>query len=367
MLKLRVMKKLYRDAIDKLQPYTPGKPIAEVQRELGLEDVIKMASNENPLGASPKAVTAMKRAIETVNFYPEGSCYELRKAVAAKLEIPEDCLIFGNGSDELLLLISQVFFNPGDEIIQADPKLTFVEYRAVSLISDAVPVFVDMKDYVYDLEAMAEKINEKTKLIFIANPNNPTGTIVTKDQVDEFMRKVPEDVIVVFDEAYYEYVERADYPETLGYVKEGRNVIVLRTFSKIYGLAGLRVGYGIAKKELIALMEKARQPFNVSLLAQAGATAALKDFRFVEESKKVNNVGKTFICDSLEVMGVSFTPSEANFIFFDVKKDAKETAEKLMKKGVIVRPIGTGTTIRVTIGTEEQNKRFIKTLEKIIK
>lgn len=366
MLKLPVMKKLYRDAIDKLQPYIPGKPIAEVQRELGIEDVIKMASNENPLGPSPKAMSAMRKTIDQVNFYPEGSCYELRKAVAAKLEITEDNLIFGNGSDELLLLISQVFVNPLDEIIQADPKLTFVEYRAVSLVSDASPVFVDMKDYAFDLEAMAEKINEKTKLIFIANPNNPTGTIVTKEKVEEFLAKVPEDVIVVFDEAYYEYVENADYPETINYVKEGKNIIILRTFSKIYGLAGLRVGYGIAKKEIIALMEKARQPFNVNSLAQTGATAALKDIKFVEESKKVNNVGKRFLYDSLDVNNITYVPTEANFIFIDLKIDAKEAADKLMKKGVIVRPIGTGTTIRVTIGTEEQNKRFINTLKKVI-
>ncbi|OGF54029.1 MAG: histidinol-phosphate transaminase, partial [Candidatus Firestonebacteria bacterium RifOxyC12_full_39_7] len=353
------MKKLQRDAIDKLSPYIPGKPVAEVQRELGISDVIKMASNENPLGASPKAVAAVKKAAEQVYFYPEGSCFELRKAVAEHLQIPADNLIFGNGSDELLLLISQVFLNPGDEVLQGDPKLTFVEYKAVTTIADAKPVIVEMKDFGYDLKTMAEKFTNKTKIVFITNPNNPTGTMITKDELDEFFKKVPEDVIVVLDEAYYEYVGRADYPESVEYVKEGKNVIILRTFSKIYGLAGLRLGYGIARKELIELLGKARQPFNVNLLAQSAGIAALKDIKFVEESKHVNNEGKIWIGDALEAMGITFVRSEANFILFDVKVDAKPVTEALMKEGIIVRCIGTGTTIRVTIGTMEQNRRFI--------
>ena len=361
------MKKLQRDAIDRLAPYVPGKPVAEVQREYGIADIIKMASNENPLGASPKAVSAVKKAAEQVYFYPEGSCFELRKALAGHLQMPADNLIFGNGSDELLLLISQVFLNPGDEVLQGDPKLTFVEYKAVTTIADAVPVIIDMKDFGYDLKAMAEKISEKTKVVFIANPNNPTGTLLTKEQLEDFLGKLPEETVVVLDEAYYEYVGRADYPESIEYVKQGRNIIVLRTFSKIYGLAGLRLGYGIAKKELIELLEKARQPFNVNLLAQAAGIAALKDTKFVEESKQVNNEGKRWLGDALEAMGIPFVPSEANFILFDVKTEAKTLTEALMKEGVIVRCIGTGTTIRVTIGTMQQNRRFITALKKVLK
>jgi len=361
------MKKLQRDAIDKLSPYVPGKPVAEVQREFGIADVIKLASNENPLGASPKAVAAIKRSAEQVYYYPEGSCFDLRKAVAEHLQLPADNLIFGNGSDELLLLISQVFLNPGDEVLQGDPKLTFVEYKAVTTIADAVPVCVEMKDYAYDLEAMAQKITPKTKLVFFANPNNPTGTLITKEKLEEFMAKLPEDVIVVLDEAYYEYVGRADYPESVEYIKQGKNVIILRTYSKIYGLAGLRLGYGIAKKELIEQMEKARQPFNVNLLAQAAGIAALKDIKFVEESKQLNNEGKRWLEDALEAMGITSVPSEANFILFDVKKEAKPVTEALMKEGVIVRCIGTGTTIRVTVGTMNQNRRFISALKKVLK
>ncbi|MFH1074177.1 MAG: histidinol-phosphate transaminase [Candidatus Firestonebacteria bacterium] len=360
------MKKLQRDAIDKLSPYIPGKPVAEVQRELGIENVIKMASNENPLGASPKAVAAIKKTAEQVYFYPEGSCYDLRKAVAEHLRMPQNNLIFGNGSDELLLLISQVFLNPGEEAVQGDPKLTFVEYKTVTTIADAVPVFIDMKDYAYDLEAMALKVTDKTKIVFIANPNNPTGTMITREKLDEFLEKLPPGVIVVLDEAYYEYVCRADYPESIEYVKQEKNIIILRTFSKIYGLAGIRLGYGIAKKEIIDQLEKARQPFNVNLLAQAAGIAALKDIKFVEESKQVNNEGKIWLNDALEAIGITSAPSEANFIFFDVKAEAKAVGEALMKQGIIVRCIGTGTTIRVTIGTMEQNKRFISALKKVL-
>ncbi len=361
------MKKLYRDAVDKLTPYVPGKPIQEVQRELGLADVIKMASNENPLGPSQRAVNAVKKAVEDIHYYPEGSCFELRKILAKKLDVEENQLIFGNGSDELLLMISQAFFNPGDEIIQGDPALTFVEYRAVSNISGAEPVFVPMKNYGFDLAAMAAKINDKTKLIFIANPNNPTGSIVTKQEFSAFMEKVPEDVIVVLDEAYYEYVETADYPDSIDYIKNGANVIALRTFSKIFGLAGLRVGYGIAKKELIDILECVRQPFNVNSLAQAGAAAALSDIRHVEASRRMNKEGREFFYGSFEVMGLECVPSEANFVLVDVKKNGKEVAKRLMQEGIIVRAIGTETTIRVTVGTKEQNERFINTLKNILK
>ncbi len=361
------MKKLYRDAVDKLTPYVPGKPIQEVQRELGLADVIKMASNENPLGPSPRAVNAVRKAVEEIHYYPEGSCFELRKILAKKLGVEENQLIFGNGSDELLLMISQAFFNPGDEIIQGDPALTFVEYRAVSNIAGAEPVFVPMKNYGYDLAAMAEKINEKTKLVFIANPNNPTGSIVSKEEFAAFMEKVPEDVIVVLDEAYYEYVETADYPDSIDYIKNGANVIALRTFSKIFGLAGLRVGYGIARKELIDILERVRQPFNVNTLAQAGAAAALSDIRHVEASRRMNKEGREYFYGSFEVMGLKFVQSEANFVLVDVKKNGKEVAKRLTQEGIIVRAIGTETTIRVTVGTKEQNERFIKTLKNILK
>jgi len=364
------LKQLVRENILEIEPYPPGKPIKEVERELGIEEAIKMASNENPLGPSPKAVEAMKQALPEVNLYPDGNAYYLKKVLAAYLEVGEGNIILGNGSDEIIRVIVETFLNEGEEAIMGEPA--FLIYRLAVKIMKGQSRLVPLKDFTHDLEAMARAINERTKLIFIANPNNPTGTMVTVEEVDSFMKEVPEDVIVIFDEAYYEYIERDDFPRTIDYLKEYRNVITLRTFfrtfSKIYGLAGLRIGYGIAGEELIGGMNRVRQPFNTNSLAQVAALAALGDREYVRKSREVTRAGKTFLYEELDKLKISYVSSEANFVLVGVNEDGKVVSRKLMEEGIIVRPMGMYNLpefIRVTVGTEEQNKKFIKALGKI--
>ncbi|NPV27820.1 MAG: histidinol-phosphate transaminase [Firmicutes bacterium] len=358
---------LVRPNILQIKPYVPGKPIEEVERELGITNVIKLASNENPLGPSPKAVAAMKQAVEKVNLYPDGACFYLKQALAAHLGIAPECLIIGNGSDELLKLIAETFLREGDEVIIANPS--FGEYEFVTRVMGAEPVMVELQNYTHDLMAMAGKIGPRTRLVFVCNPNNPTGTIVTKTEVDEFMTKVPEDVVVVFDEAYYEYVSDDRYPQTIEFVRKGRRVIVLRTFSKIYGLAGLRVGYGIADPEIIACLGRVREPFNVNLVAQAAALAALDDQEHVQKSRAVNQAGRDYLYHELAAMGLECVPTEANFMLVHVRTEAQDVFQKLMREGVIVRPggiFGYPQHIRVTIGTTEENERFVQALRKVL-
>lgn len=362
-------KKLARESILSIKPYQPGKPIEEVARELGMpeEDIIKMASNENPMGASPMGVQAIKDAADGVNLYPDGGCYYLKNDLAEHLGVETGNLILGNGSNEVLQIIADTFITPDDEVIFAEQA--FVVYTLATKVAGATAVTVPLKDFTHDLEAMADKITDKTKVIFIANPNNPTGTMLTTDQVEQFMKKVPDDVLVVFDEAYYEYVERSDYPQTLDYVREGKMVITLRTFSKIYGLAGLRIGYGVSTPEIIGIMNKVRQPFNVSSVAQAAALASLKDKDHVAKSVKVNREGKAYLYKELGRMGLDYVPSEGNFLLVHLDCAGAGVMEQLLKEGVIVRPM-TGykfpNSIRITVGTEEQNKRLISSLEKVL-
>lgn len=354
-----------RKVIFSINPYVPGKPIEEVKRELGITDVIKLASNENPLGPSPLAIDAMKKALERVNSYPDSNCYYLKKELALHLGCKEDNLIFGNGSDELLKLIAETFLNPGDEVIFSKPS--FSEYEFVTKVMDATPITVSLKeDFTYDLEEMLKKINSRTKLIFICNPNNPTGTILTSAELLEFMKRVPEEVIVIFDEAYFEYVTDEHYPDTLELIKQGKNVIVLRTFSKIYGLAGLRIGYGIAKPEIISMIHRVREPFNVNLLAQEAARASLSDKNHLMESKKLVLMGREYLYQAFEKLGLKYVQTQTNFIFVDVNCDSVALFNSLLRQGVIVRTgdiFGYPNYIRVTIGTPEQNERFIKCLE----
>ncbi|MCD5397376.1 histidinol-phosphate transaminase [candidate division NPL-UPA2 bacterium] len=360
------MKPLTRENIREIEPYPPGKPIKEVERELGIEEAIKLASNENPLGPSPGAVEAMKQALHEVNLYPDGNSYYLKKSLAAHLVVKEESLILGNGSDEIIRMIAETFLNEGEEAIVGDPA--FLIYRLATQIMKGRCRLVALKNFTHDLTAMAGMISERTKLIFIANPNNPTGTMVTAKEVDAFMKKVPEEVIVIFDEAYYEYIERDDFPQTVNYIREGRRMITLRTFSKIYGLAGLRIGYGIGPKELIKDMNRVRQPFNTNSLAQVAALAALADQEHVEKSRKANREGKDFLYGELEKLKISYIPSQANFVLINVREEGKVVSGKLMQKGIIVRPMGMyglPHSIRVTVGTEEQNKVFIKALQMI--
>lgn len=361
-------KELHRPQIMAIKPYVPGKPIEEVERELGISDVIKLASNENPLGPSPLAVEAMKKALDNVHRYPDGNCFYLKQALARFWGVTPDHLFVGNGSDEIIKLIAEAFLSEGEEAVMGHPS--FSEYDFAVKIMGGQSVFVPLKNNTYDLEAMAKAVTEKTKLVFVCNPNNPTGTIVKKAEVDKLLAALPDHVITVIDEAYYEYVGDSDYPDSLEYVRANKNVIVLRTFSKIYGLAGLRVGYGIAKPELVSLLMRVREPFNVNLLGQAAAIAALEDREHVERSRRANEEGKEYLYREFERMGLAYAPTETNFIWLVIRADCRKVFNKLLKRGVIVRTgdiFDAPDVIRVTIGTMEQNRRFIVNLEEVLK
>lgn len=358
----------FRKCILDIKPYTPGKPIEEVERELGLTNVIKMASNENPLGPSLKAVEAMQKFATKVNIYPDGNCYYLKQELAGQLGVTEDNLIVGNGSDEVIKLLAEAYINPGDEVIMATPS--FSEYLYATQLMGGKMIMIPVDDtYTHDLKAMLEAVTDKTKVIFICNPNNPTGTMVSKEQIDKFLDQVPDNILVVLDEAYAEYVEDKKYPDSVQYVKSGKNVIVLRTFSKIYALSGLRIGYGIASKEIIELINRVREPFNVNSMAQTAALASLKDKEHLENSFKANSEGKQYLYKEFEKMGLNYVPTQTNFIFVDIGVDCKEAFQALMKKGVIIRTgdiFGEPTFIRVTIGKPEENERFIKALKEVL-
>lgn len=356
-----------RKCILNLTPYVPGKPIEEVKRELGIDDVIKLASNENPFGPSPKAIEAIKAAAETVSLYPDGSCFELRQALAPKLGVDEDMLFFGAGGDEVIFYLGMAFLEEGDEIIQANP--TFGEYKAASTIMDCPARCVSLNDWTHDLDAMLGKVNEHTKIFVITNPNNPTGTIVSADEIERVMDKLPERVILLLDEAYYEYADDPNYTRSIQWVKEGRNVLALRTFSKAYGLAGLRIGYGIAPTKITSLLERVRAPFNVNLIAQLAAIASLGDPNQVARSKEQNRRSKEYFYNELDSMGIDYTPTQANFLWIDTGKDCKMVFSELLKRGVIVRTgdiFGCPTHIRVTTGTDKQNERFIATFKEVL-
>ncbi|MDD2498934.1 MAG: histidinol-phosphate transaminase [Desulfitobacteriaceae bacterium] len=357
-----------RDCIMSIKPYTPGKPIEEVEREYGLAEVIKMASNESPLGPSPKAIEALREAAAKVHIYPDGRCYYLKQELEKYLDIEEKNIIVGNGSDEIIKLLAETYLNPGDEVIMANPSFSEYAFAAQLMGAKIVEVPVN-EDYTHDLAAMAKAVTEKTKIVFICNPNNPTGTLVTKEEVGRFLKTVPDEVIVVLDEAYAEYVEDQNYPDSIEYVKNEENVVVLRTFSKIYGLAGLRAGYGIAREDIINLLNRVREPFNVNSMAQCAAIAGLKDKEHLEASFSLNSEGKRFLYDRFKEMGLSYVPTEANFIFVDLAADCREVFTAMLKKGVIVRTgdiFGYPTFIRVTIGTVDQNERFIATLKEVL-
>lgn len=356
-----------RREIFKIKPYTPGKPIDEVKRELGLEDIIKLASNENPLGPSPRAVEAISNSLSAIHLYPDANCFNLKERLASKYEIPATGILIGNGSDELLKLMAETFLESGDQIIYAKP--TFSEYEFSALIMGADCIEVPLIDFTHDLQAMLDAITPKTKIIIICNPNNPTGTMVNSLQIKDFMDQVPDGVLVVFDEAYYEYVEGSEFTSGLTYVHEGRNVMVFRTFSKIYGLAALRVGYVLTSTAIAQAVERVREPFNVNTLAQVGALAALDDQEHVQSSQLLNSQGKQYLYSEFKRMGINYIPTEANFIFLDTGRNCQDVFKELLQMGVIVRTCDTHgypTFIRVTVGTAEQNQRFIKSMQRVL-
>lgn len=353
-----------------VKQYVPGKPIEEVQRELGLKEVIKLASNENCFGPSPKAVAAVRKSLSDLNRYPDASCFDLRKRVAKSLGLDGSRLIFGNGSDEVIGMAIRTFVGAGDEVVIAKP--TFLIYEIVSQLQDAEIKFVPLtKELKHDLRAMKSAVTEKTKIVFIANPDNPTGTYVSKKELDEFFDGLPEKVVVFLDEAYFEFADYTfkDYPNGIDYL-DRPGVIVARSFSKAYGLAGLRVGYGISSPEIISYMERTREPFNVNLLAQAGAAAALDDKAFLKKTLSHVEKEKEFLYTRLRRMGLDYIESATNFILVDVKKDCKEIFNALLAEGVIVRDMkswGLNTYIRITIGTRSENKKFIDALKEALK
>ncbi|MDB6070596.1 MAG: aspartate aminotransferase [Verrucomicrobiales bacterium] len=341
-----------------LVSYEPGKPIEEVARELGLnpDEIVKLASNENPLGPSPKAVAAMQEALLQAHVYPDGGGYKLRTAIAAKFGLEMGNIVLGNGSNEIIEFIGHAFLKPGDEVITA--KHAFVVYKLMATLFGATTIEVDDPGFKHDLPAMAAAVTPKTKEIFVANPNNPTGTLCSQAEVDAFMAMVPEHVIVVFDEAYYEFLEEP--LDTLKYVREGRNVVVMRTFSKIQGLASLRIGYGIAPQHLADILQKTRQPFNANAIAQAGALAGLMDEDHQDRTRAVNREGRLFLEKLFGELGLEFIPTHANFILVKVG-DGDALFHHSMTKGVILRAMrayGLPDWIRVSIGTMPQNEKF---------
>jgi histidinol-phosphate aminotransferase len=349
-----------------LPVYEPGKPIEETARELGAhpDEIVKLASNENPLGPSPKALAAMRAAVECANLYPDGGGFYLREALASKLGVDRDQLILGAGSNEIIEFLGHAFLDRGDEIVTSEHA--FVVYKLVAAVFGARTIEVPSPDFRHDLDAIVAVITPKTRLIFIANPNNPTGTLATQEQLDRFIERVPPNIVVVFDEAYFEYLDNP--PDTLRFIAAGRNVVTLRTFSKIQGLANLRVGYGIARPELIQVLHKTRQPFNVSGLAQAAALAGLNDDAHVRETKRITDEGRDYLQKEFAALGLRFVPSVANFVLVNVGDGAK-IFRALLERRIIVRALkgyNLAEWIRISIGTMEQNRRCIVALKEIL-
>jgi len=346
-----------------LVPYQPGKPVEEVEREYGIRDSIKLASNENPLGPSPRAVEALRGALAGIHRYPDGGGFYLKQKLAAKLGVGAEQIALGNGSNEILELVARTFLRPGEDAVMSEQA--FVVYASVVQAAAGIPRAVPLREFTHDLDAIAAAIRKSTRLVFLGNPNNPTGTIYRRGTFEKLLARLSKDVVVVADDAYAEYVTDPDYPRTLDYLKPDRLLVTLRTFSKIYGLAGLRIGYGVGPAELVAALERIRQPFNVNVLAQVAALAALDDDDHVERSRHANREGMLFLEREFTRRGLAYVPSQANFVLVRVGAGA-EICERLLRRAVIVRPMGGygfPEHVRVTVGTAEENRRFVDALE----
>ncbi len=360
---------LARPHVPGLLNYEPGRPISELARELGLEDdgqIDKLASNENALGPSPLAVEAMQRAAAVMHLYPDGGAFHLKRALAAAVGVDPECLLLTNGSNEAIELLGHVYLGPGTSVVVAE--YAFVIYRLVAAMFEAESVVVPMQAFTHDLEAMHRAIRPDTRLVFVANPNNPTGTRVDNRALDAFLRELPEHVIAVVDEAYIELLPLEEQPDTTAHLKAGRNVVILRTFSKVYGLAGLRIGYALAAPEGIAMLQRVRQPFNVNAMAQIAALAALGDVDFVERTRRLVRDGLAQLSSGLAGMGLDTVPSAANFLLVNVGR-GRECCEALQHKHMIARPMdgyGLPEYIRVTVGTREQNERLLAALGDVL-
>lgn len=346
--------------------YAPGKPIEEVERELGISESVKLASNENPLGPSPKALEAMGSALADLNRYPDGGGFYLKEALASRFGLSPEQITLGNGTNEVLENIGKAFLDPGDQAVMGDAA--FIVFHIVSQLCQAERIIVPLKDYVHDLEEMASRVTPKTKLIFVANPNNPTGTAVGETRLKAFLDSVPERIAVVLDEAYAQYPTMDDFPDGFRLIRDFPNLFVLRTFSKIYGLAGIRIGFGAGHPEYIKSVEKLREPFNVNSLALAGARAALEDNDHIKKTREANASGLDDLYKMLDEMGVPYVSSQANFLLVEVG-DGVQVFEKLLREGVIVRPVkgyGLPAHIRVTVGLQKENRRFVEALRRVL-
>jgi histidinol-phosphate aminotransferase len=357
---------LIPDFIREIHPYKPGRPIEEVERELRIR-AVKLASNENPLGPSPLGIEAARKALEGAHRYPDGGGYYLREKLSARLGMPASKIILGNGSTDLIDLAARSLLHDGDEGLTSEGSfpLYYISIRA----SGARLVTVPLRDDAFDLDAVARAVTPRTKLIYLANPNNPTGTMFTASEFEAFFRRLPDSLVVVLDEAYYEYVERRDYPASLDLVREGRNLLVLRTFSKVYGLAGVRIGYGMGPEPLLEAMNKIRLPFNTAGTAQAAAFAALEDEAHVRRSIEANRAGLEQLSRGLARLGVRFVPSVANFLLVEFESEAEPIADALLRAGVIVRPMkwmGFPNGIRVSVGLAGENDKFLRALGEIL-
>ena len=354
--------------IQSLANYVPGKPIEEVQRELGMDHVDKLASNENPLGPSPKAVEAMAKSLSELHRYPDVFGFELKTKLANRFNIKIDNVILGGGSEGIMSTIMRTFLLSDDEMVSA--ANSFIGFRVLANASGRKIHWVPMKNHHYDLQAMADKVNDYTKIIYIANPDNPMGTYITRKEFDEFYAHIPERVLIILDEAYFEFAQHnADYPDSMTYRYD--NVITLRTFSKAYGLAGLRIGYGFAHDELIGNLNKVKEPFSPSLIALTAGSAALDDDLFLQKTLEINHTGYTFFKNELTKLGIQWVPSVANFIttVWDSESQASNVTKSLLKQGIIVRnlkPFGWPNCIRISIGTSDENSRCINALKIIL-
>ena len=359
------MKLSIPDYILSIKPYTPGKPLEELEREYGIDDSIKLASNENPIGPSPMAVAAIKEAIKKLNRYPDGSGHDLIRRISNHIGFSPQHIVLGNGSDDIIGMLAVAMLQPDDEVILPVPS--FLMYEIMVRSAGATPVFVPLTSLSIDLAEIQKKMTSKTRMIFLCNPNNPTGTVISKKDFENFIHQMPSEVIVAVDEAYIEFVRDQNCVKIFEYMDNIRPLVALRTFSKVYGLAGLRIGYGVMPEEIANILNRIRLPFNTNLLAQAGAGAALDDKIFLEKVISLVHEGLDFLYDALDGLGISYFPTQTNFFLINVRKDADEIYESMLRQGVIVRSMksyGYPNYIRVNVGLHEENVRFLKTLEK---
>lgn len=358
---------LANEGVQKISPYVPGKPEDELQRELGLPRIVKLASNENPLGPSPKVVEAIQKKLNAITRYPDGNGFELKQALAAHLSVGADMLTLGNGSNDLLELIAKAFCGPGSEVLFSE--YAFAVYPLAALSAGATPVVAPATNWGYDLAALKACITDRTRVIFIANPNNPTGTWLTQSELLPFLDEVPENILVVLDEAYSEYVASGDYPDGVSLLGRYPNLIVTRTFSKAYGLAALRVGYSVSHPDVADVLNRVRQPFNVDTFAQVAAVAALKDTEYLARTIKTNHEGLAQLVEGFEALGLEYIPSVGNFICVKVGPKAGEINKAMLAQGVIVRPVANYNMpehLRVSVGVKEENEFMLSALKKAL-